>query len=762
LFKRLLLCAFVLYLPLLSFGQSTPDTIVVQAFNFDDYKTNGYKGWVKCPPKDTEIQKIWMKYRLRCPPRQCGEWDYLAYIFLNQYTGKKDTNWATTPSFRVGDAAPDSFIYRTDTAYTYRYNTQTQMVDSLPQAALILILFSDSTRPTEATDTLLVWPPYYRIRFNENGLKTDSSLIQTGQQRIKQRRWRTTYTLSDNFIRYELGRYITPYGNSLFPPWEHTHWYDWTDYRPLLVDSAYIDANSLFYPWIPGGWSQYLEMTLYFVVGKPARKPIKVENVWNGYMNYGDPKLPIDDRFKPYTVRMPDEAGSVRLKLRSTGHGFGGNENCSEFCPKTHSLFVNNQLAYDHTVWRDNCGFNPVYPQAGTWLFDRAGWCPGADVKTNDVELDAYRNGAKTFNIRYQHEDYTWNGQGSTPYYLFESQLIYYAPDEFTTDVAVLDILAPSNQPDHLRLNPICNNPTIAVQNNGLDTLRQLSIIYGVSGQRQQTFEWQGTLLPRASQEITLPPFVWGIWSDESPFQVQVNTVPPTNDENPSNNFMQSRFRLPERLDSLIVLRIQTNLGGRHNSYTVKNVNGRVLYERKRGRMLADELYRDTFLLDKGCYTLEILDAAGDGLDFFANRDGRGRIAITSIGATRRNINLEPNFGTKTGLNFTVGYHLNNDTSNYFVSRPQVNGQPALGFSLYPNPAQNRVTLEFEQGYANGQPLNLRIIDALGRTVQQDRLSPALVGQHTIDTSALPNGMYVVELSREDQTTRQKLLLLRP
>ncbi len=33
------------------------------------------------------------------------------------------------------------------------------------------------------------------------------------------------------------------------------------------------------------------------------------------------------------------------------------------------------------------CADNALFPQGGTWIYDRAGWCPGAPVDTRDMEL---------------------------------------------------------------------------------------------------------------------------------------------------------------------------------------------------------------------------------------------------------------------------------------------------------------------------------------------------------------------------------------
>ena len=74
--------------------------------------------------------------------------------------------------------------------------------------------------------------------------------------------------------RYELYRYITPYGIGLDlgdDGW--TWWYDVTDYLPLLRDSVELQA---------GNWQELLDLKFHFIEGEPARDVLDVEAFWKG------------------------------------------------------------------------------------------------------------------------------------------------------------------------------------------------------------------------------------------------------------------------------------------------------------------------------------------------------------------------------------------------------------------------------------------------------------------------------------------------
>ena len=75
------------------------------------------------------------------------------------------------------------------------------------------------------------------------------------------------------------------------------------------------------------------------------------------------------------------QALTSKLHLVSTGHGWGANnwQNAAEFYHAIHHLYVDDSATFVQDLWA-TCNPNPdgCQPQAGTWHFNRAGWCPGA------------------------------------------------------------------------------------------------------------------------------------------------------------------------------------------------------------------------------------------------------------------------------------------------------------------------------------------------------------------------------------------------
>ncbi|HCK21546.1 MAG TPA: hypothetical protein DHW15_05130, partial [Bacteroidetes bacterium] len=194
-----------------------------------------------------------------------------------------------------------------------------------------------------------------------------------------------------------------------------------SDYRPLLHDSVRIAA---------GNWQELLDMELWFIEGTPPREVMEVQNLWTGYKGYNTDEA-FDANTPPIDVTLSSLAKTFRIKSRVTGHGFGGTANCAEFCAKEHYFKIDGDVVWTQEVWRDDCDVNPVYPQGGTWVYDRANWCPGAEVGTYDFDITDEVVPGNTYTFDYAAEDYFWNGGGSFPYYQTEVQLISYGAFNF-------------------------------------------------------------------------------------------------------------------------------------------------------------------------------------------------------------------------------------------------------------------------------------------------------------------------------------------
>lgn len=189
----------------------------------------------------------------------------------------------------------------------------------------------------------------------------------------------------------EFARFVTPYGVG------GTWTLDVTDVMPLFQGErrirAFIDT------WVgPGnasgnGW--LVTASIAFEPGVAEHPTRTVVPLGWSRMIYGDPARPAAMQLPPRRVEFPASARGAKVWVVTTGHGQGNRDNCAEFCARTHTV-VFDGMRFDHQLWRDDCGDNPVNTQRGNWRPPRAGWCPGDVAAPWIVDLPAPTAGAHT------------------------------------------------------------------------------------------------------------------------------------------------------------------------------------------------------------------------------------------------------------------------------------------------------------------------------------------------------------------------------
>lgn len=167
--------------------------------------------------------------------------------------------------------------------------------------------------------------------------------------------------------KYELLSFVTPYGIGLDFGIKGKTWiFDVTDYGPILKNKKRLLMDK------GGEWQEDIDIKFAFIKGKPTRNILSVNQVWPA-TSYGFTSILNNNHLEPRDLYCEPEVRSMKIRTVATGHGQEG-----EFIARNHSLNVNGGATeYTWQLWKE-CADNPVYPQGGTWVYDRAGWCPGA------------------------------------------------------------------------------------------------------------------------------------------------------------------------------------------------------------------------------------------------------------------------------------------------------------------------------------------------------------------------------------------------
>ncbi|MCH2199320.1 MAG: T9SS type A sorting domain-containing protein [Flavobacteriales bacterium] len=533
--------------------------------------------------------------------------------------------------------------------------------------------------------------------------------------------------------RYEIGRFITPYGINLDLEEGWTWIFDVTDYEPLLHGEVELEA---------GNWQELLDMKFMFIEGTPPRDVKRVEAFWKGTYNLNS----FDDNVTAYQIDVEEGEETFRLKTRASGHGFGQGNNCGEFCYNTHSVKVNGETQWSWEIMQE-CADNPLYPQGGTWIYDRAGWCPGAPVKTQDFELTPLVDNMDSFTVDY---DIEYDPDGN---YRFEGQVIAYGEPNFTTDVEIEEIMAPSDMRILSRMNPICDDPVIRIKNNGSAPLTSCEITYGI-GENMNTYTWTGELGFLESEDVTVSYDDPGFWNGDEEevlvFEATVTSANGVTDDNQFNNHATSTFNRPpvytygDEDDNRIIIWTKTNNTPWETEVRIETMNGTTVYLRDDFDE-ANTNYRDTIALNAGCYKFILSDSDDDGLSFFANNDGNGTCRLKKVAGSTF-IQFETDFGKE------IVHYFNFQTDLVSVDE-EFKPEPTV--VVFPNPGTDRCNVKIS---GMEQDISYRMFDVNGKLVASGNRKLAGGGLLSIDTYDLPAGMYSVIIDDGEQYVTRRWL----
>ena len=338
--KKLILSLLVL-LSINSFANSGDTTTILVHQNQDlHWQGSSYGGTyieiANFPDNTKNYQDIKMSFSIGCNNAGvCSHWDYDLDIWVGEYSGSFDS---TIASF--------------DTL-----NYQPLELDTVSTNPLVL-------------DTV----------------STNPLILDTLQNYIFQAD--TNWNVFEVIIWHEMGRMITPYGTYMddqttYDGWDNTWWhtfkYDVADFRPFLQGQTPVKIQ--YHGW-QDGWR--VSTKFDFIEGKPTRDILGLEEVYKGgdYTSFSQ----FDAASTPNKVILLDnEVEGAKLRVTVTGHGQYG-----EFTPVSYKVKSGTNVIREEAIWRDDCGMLPISPQGGTWIFNRANWCPGDAVEVHEFELSEF------------------------------------------------------------------------------------------------------------------------------------------------------------------------------------------------------------------------------------------------------------------------------------------------------------------------------------------------------------------------------------
>lgn len=544
--------------------------------------------------------------------------------------------------------------------------------------------------------------------------------------------------------RYEIARYITPYGIGLSLGSEGFTWvYDVTDYEHLLRDS--VDISN-------GNQQELIDVKFAFIHGTPMAEVVEMTRPWgqSGSKSYG--ALDTDGALEPVDVDIHPDAEHFKMKTRLTGHGHNSNTgsypHCCEWKDNTHYLRVDGAQHAAWHIWQTHdCAQNPVYPQGGTWPGAREGWCPGDVVKDNDFMITDRVSG-NTVNLDYDITDVPSNNQGmANGNYIVAMHLFQYGEANHDLDVELYEVLSPTSWEYRSRENPFCDDAKVVIRNAGSTTLTSATITYQVSGGTPQTYEWTGSLDFMEMEEVVLPISNHTFWQGDNTWKFIATASNPngSTDEYAGNDTYTTDFVMPDVYEGNFIVWYKTNNYPQENYWEIRDIDGNVVAERTNAD--ANTTYKDTMNLPYGCYTFYLYDSEDDGLSYWAwPNQGSGYCRLKENGAGYH-ILFESEFGRQITHGFSVGVLANvNERENQTV------------VDVYPNPNTGEFSLEMDGLEGEYQVM---VINSLGQMMSTRMVN--INGYHLerFNLNNADNGLYFVRIIGEGVNETKRVMLQR-
>jgi hypothetical protein len=526
--------------------------------------------------------------------------------------------------------------------------------------------------------------------------------------------------------KFEIMSFVTPYGINLNLGATGKTWiFDVTDYTPFLEGNKRITMER------GGQFQEEMDISFLFVVGTPERKILDIKEIWPvAYPSYTN--IMSDAVFPPREVPLLPNGVYFNVKTAVTGHGQEG-----EFIPRTHYVKVGANQQFNWQAWKD-CGENPVYPQGGTWIYDRAGWCPGMPTDLQNFDITNYVTAGDTALI-----DYGVTTASGTSNYIVSNKLITYGEYNHNLDAAIVDVVAPSNRVEYARENNICHYPKVTIRNAGKTPLTSLKIEFWVNNNAtKEVFNWTGNLAPSQNEVVELnpPSTMWQtVVGVDNVFHVVVSNPNNGTDEYAFNNSYSSDFKVPAFIESPFRIDYRSNGASAETSFKIYNEYGTVIYSNS--GQANNTISQDTLDLGLGCYRLVVTDTDGDGIGFWANNDGTGYLRFHKM-TGQAAMAIQPDFGSSYTFNFTIGSPLSLGTI-----------QKNNAVALYPNPTNGDFTLEGN----DIEQADIKVINSLGQEVWVNLNK--MNNRVDATTRNLSAGIYTVIVTTEGNRITKRLVV---
>jgi len=364
----------------------------------------------------------------------------------------------------------------------------------------------------------------------------------------------------------------------------------------LQTDGNFDDAN--------------IELSFEAVPGEPSIKVKKIIPLWKSSLGgflYGKDGISASD--------LPNRSIELNSKskyafIQILVHGIEKNQTPSA---RFYFLSINGKEIAKRSIWRDDCAYNPIYPQSENWYVSRPNWCPGLKIYPlrHQIPEDILSQQYMDIDLRFQ-KDYLDNS-GIYSYVVSAVLFILEEPKK-EVNVAITEILSPNTDKWHQRYNPICNSPVLIIQNLGHETLDQVTFNYGYNFQTDNKFRWKGELGFMEEEIVYLPPLNWYFFEngdEPESFTAIISSANKVENAFPRGK-MTTQMELADVYPYKLTFHLRTDKNAIDNALEIFDDNGNAYFISE--DLKADSNYYFQVNFIPGCYEMILFDQQRDGI----------------------------------------------------------------------------------------------------------------------------------------------------
>ena len=298
------------------------------------------------------------------------------------------------------------------------------------------------------------------------------------------------------------------------------------------------------------------------------------------------------------------------------------------------------------------------------------------------------------------------------------------------------------------------NQPQITLTNYGNTALTSADINYSING-TQATYNWTGNIGTFGSEVVSLPAIAYTpSAAGFNQFAAQVTNPNGGADDYPSNDnksgfFDYVAFSDVTEYKSALTLTINTDQYGSETSWEFVDAGGNVLAAGPSQAYGNSQTYTENVTLPDGeCYMFFIYDSYGDGIccgygaGSYTLEDSDGTVLITQAQGNN------PFSGSQKMTVFKTFNTTNTNTADLTES-----------LSVYPNPATDNFTIEFD--LAEAAKLDINLMNAIGQKVRTIEAGNFNGGEHLINvnTAELSAGTYFITIRNGEGITTKTITI---